>query len=50
MQNVTIYKMNNLNYEGKRQVDVAELAEKHQQKIDEIKESMRQDETQESLS
>ncbi|KAI9549851.1 hypothetical protein GHT06_001558 [Daphnia sinensis] len=39
MQNVTIYRMNNLSYEGKRTVDSVELAEKHQQKIDELQES-----------
>lgn len=39
MQNVTIYRLNNLSYEGKRTIDSEELAEKHQQKIYELQNS-----------
>lgn len=39
MQNVTIYRLNNLSYEGKRTIDSEELAEKHQQKIAELQNS-----------
>ncbi|XP_046447933.1 uncharacterized protein LOC124196763 [Daphnia pulex] len=34
MQNVTFYRMKNLSYEGKRNVDAGELEEKHKQRLE----------------
>ncbi len=39
MQNVSVYKLNNLSFEGKKDLSVPELEEKHQQKIEELKSS-----------
>ena len=36
MQNVTIYKVNNLSYAGKRNVEAGELEEKHKKRLEEL--------------